>query len=174
MAEEVEKGCRGPLVSPLDGSLGLWQKTTGVILDKLAGLGLEGSMHCIWKLVPPPGLLLVEMKLLPSSQSPRRQKQKHCFEAVSNHGNLALWWRPTIRTKPLVFASCGGGIECSPPPLFLPPHCIAPGQGLGTQEELQFLGLSWPLVDAQGKSPGEGKRKDGLKMRRGGDTWQLW
>lgn len=169
MAEEVEKGCRGPLVSPLDGSVGLWLKTTGVILDELAGLGLEGSMHCMWKLAPPPGLLMVEMKLLPSSQSPRQQK--HCFEAVSNHGNLALWWTAHHQNKASCFCFLGA---CSSPPLFLPPHSIAPGQGLGTQEELQLLGLSRPLVDAQGKSPGEGKRKDGMKMGRDGDTWQLW
>lgn len=115
MAEEVvrkaEKGYRGPLVSPLDGSVGFWLKTTGVILDEVAGLGLAGSMHCMWKLAPLPRLLMVEMQLLPSSQSPRRQKQKHCLEAVSNHGNLALWWMAHHQNKASCFLlPAGGGV----------------------------------------------------------------
>lgn len=71
MAEEVatktETGHKGPSVSLLSGSVGLWLQPTGVILNTWDDLGMESSMHCMWKLVPPPGPLRMEMKLLPSS-----------------------------------------------------------------------------------------------------------
>lgn len=57
-----------------------------------------------------------------------------------------------------------GWTECSLSSSRLVTSHSAPGQSLGTQEELQFSEITLLLVDAQGKSPGEGKQKDRMKM----------